>query len=67
MAKQPSKLTVVALKHDEARRKNIPTAEYLSVMTSNRHSTARFSIHIRLDMHRKACFPMHVVQGEGAS
>ena len=33
MAKKPaSKLTVESLKHDEATRKNIPTAEYQSVM-----------------------------------
>jgi adenine-specific DNA-methyltransferase len=32
MAKQPSKLTVETLTHDEASRKNIPTAEYQSVM-----------------------------------
>lgn len=29
MAKKTKKLTVEALKHDEATRKNIPTAEYL--------------------------------------
>jgi len=32
MAKKTKKLTVEALKHDEATRKNIPTAEYQSVM-----------------------------------
>ena len=33
--KQPTNKTVEALKHDEATRKNIPTAEYQSVMQKN--------------------------------
>ena len=32
MAKKPNRLTVETLKHDKATRKNIPTAEYQSVM-----------------------------------
>jgi len=32
MAKKTKKLTVETLTHDEATRKNIPTAEYQSVM-----------------------------------
>jgi adenine-specific DNA-methyltransferase len=32
MAKAPKTKTVEALKHDEATRKNIPTAEYQSVL-----------------------------------
>src|ERR1700692_3053482 len=32
MAKKPTAKTVVTLKHDEAKRKNIPTAEYESVL-----------------------------------
>jgi adenine-specific DNA-methyltransferase len=32
MAKYPKKLTVETLAHDEATRKNIPTAEYQSVV-----------------------------------
>jgi adenine-specific DNA-methyltransferase len=32
MAKAPTKLTLEALKHDDAPRKNIPTAEFQSVM-----------------------------------
>ena len=36
MAKKPtSKLSVETLKHDEATRKNIPTAEFQSVMVKN--------------------------------
>lgn len=39
MAKKlKSKLTVEALKHDEAKRKNIPTAEYQSVMQKEEQS-----------------------------
>lgn len=32
MAKQPSKITIETLKHEDATRKNIPTAEYQSIM-----------------------------------
>ena len=32
MAKKPNKLTVETLRHEEATRKNIPTAEHQSVM-----------------------------------
>lgn len=41
MAKPPSKLTVETLKHDEATRKNIPTAEYQSVMAKDEQSPIR--------------------------
>ena len=42
MAKAPkSKLTVETLKHDDATRKNIPTAEYQSVMAKNEQSPVR--------------------------
>jgi adenine-specific DNA-methyltransferase len=41
MAKVPSKLTVETLKHDEATRKNIPTAEYQSVMRQDEQSPVR--------------------------
>ncbi|MDA8259821.1 MAG: site-specific DNA-methyltransferase [Betaproteobacteria bacterium] len=42
MAKPPkSKLTVEALKHDDATRKNIPTAEYQSVMHKEEQSPLR--------------------------
>ncbi|MBT9611901.1 MAG: site-specific DNA-methyltransferase [Burkholderiales bacterium] len=42
MAKKPtSKLTVETLKHDEATRKNIPTAEYQSVMQKEEQSPVR--------------------------
>ena len=42
MAKKPtSKLTVETIKHDEATRKNIPTAEYQSVMQKEEQSPVR--------------------------
>ncbi|MDP2812063.1 MAG: DNA methyltransferase, partial [Rhodocyclaceae bacterium] len=45
MAKKPpkSKLTVEALKHDEATRKNIPTAEYQSVMHKEERAPTRIA------------------------
>jgi adenine-specific DNA-methyltransferase len=44
MAKKPvTKLTVETLKHDEATRKNIPTAEYQSVMQNEDQSPVRIS------------------------
>ena len=44
MAKKPvSKLTVETLTHDEARRKNIPTAEYQSVMQKEEQSPIRLA------------------------
>jgi len=45
MAKKPTpKLTVEALKHDEATRKNIPTAEYQSVMQKEEQSPVRVAL-----------------------
>ncbi|MDP3512809.1 MAG: site-specific DNA-methyltransferase [Sulfuritalea sp.] len=45
MAKKPApKLTVEALKHDEATRKNIPTAEYQSVMQKEEQSPIRVAL-----------------------
>ena len=41
MAKERIKKNVAALKHDEATRKNIPTAEYQSVMAKNEQSPVR--------------------------
>ena len=42
MAKKPkTPLTVEALKHDEATRKNIPTAEYQSVMQKEESEPVR--------------------------
>jgi len=41
MAKQAVKKKVETLKHDEATRKNIPTAEYQSVMAKNEQSPIR--------------------------
>src|SRR5213594_3648916 len=41
MAKMQTKKTVETLKHDEARRKNIPTAEYQSVMQKNEQDPVR--------------------------
>lgn len=41
MAKKSNPLTVEALKHDDATRKNIPTAEYQSVMHKEEQSPLR--------------------------
>jgi adenine-specific DNA-methyltransferase len=41
MAKTTSNKTVTTLKHDEATRKNIPTAEYQSVMQKNEQEPVR--------------------------
>ena len=42
MAKKPtSKLSVETIKHDDATRKNIPTAEYQSVMQKKEQSPVR--------------------------
>jgi adenine-specific DNA-methyltransferase len=43
MAKQQSGKTVATLTHDEARRKNIPTAEYQSVMRNEEQSPVRLA------------------------
>jgi len=43
MAKTPKKLTVETLTHDEATRKNIPTAEYQSVMAKEQESPIRIA------------------------
>src|SRR6187399_820855 len=41
MAKKSSQRSVETLKHDEATRKNIPTAEYQSVMQKNEQDPVR--------------------------
>ena len=41
MAKKPTTKSVEALKHGEAKRKNIPTAEYQSVLQKNEQSPVR--------------------------
>jgi adenine-specific DNA-methyltransferase len=41
MAKNTTKLTVETLTHDEAKRKNIPTAEYQSVMVKEQQPPYR--------------------------
>jgi len=43
MAKNTKKLTVETLTHDEATRKNIPTAEYQSVMAKEQESPIRIA------------------------
>jgi adenine-specific DNA-methyltransferase len=43
MAKKPQSLSVEALKHDDATRKNIPTAEYQSVMQKNEQTPVRIA------------------------
>ena len=41
MAKTPTTKTIKALKHDEASRKNIPTAEYQSVLQKAEQNPVR--------------------------
>jgi adenine-specific DNA-methyltransferase len=41
MAKKTTKLNVETLTHDEAKRKNIPTAEYQSVMVKEQQAPYR--------------------------
>ena len=41
MAKKPSTKTVETLKHDEAKRKNIPTAEHQSVLQKAEQNPVR--------------------------
>lgn len=44
MAQKPTnKLTVEAIKHDDAKRKNIPSAEYQSVMAKDEQNPIRLS------------------------
>ena len=43
MAKVTNKLSVETLKHDEATRKNIPTAEYQSVMRQDEQNPIRIA------------------------
>ena len=43
MAKKTRKLNVETLTHDEASRKNIPTAEYESVMAKEHQSPIRIA------------------------
>ena len=51
MAKPPTKKTVESLKHEEATRKNIPTAEYQSVLAADQQSpkTIRYPRNTDLD------------------
>jgi len=42
MAKRQQPLNVETLTHEEVRRKNIPTAEYQSVMQKEEQNTVRF-------------------------
>ncbi|MFH1974322.1 MAG: site-specific DNA-methyltransferase [Pseudomonadota bacterium] len=44
MAKKPNMLTVETLKHDKATRKNIPTAEYQSVMKKDEQTPIRVTL-----------------------
>ena len=47
MAKKTKELTVATLTHDEATRKNIPTAEYESVMQKDEQSAIRIAFERR--------------------
>ena len=44
MAKNSTKITIETLKHDEATRKNIPTAEYQSVMAKEEQAPYRVTL-----------------------
>ena len=41
MAKTPTQKTVESLKHEEAKRKNIPTAEYQSILQKEQEDPVR--------------------------
>ncbi len=43
MAKTPTSKTVKTIKHDEATRKNIPTAEYQSVLQKEEQNPVRIA------------------------
>ena len=43
MAKQPNRISVETLKHEDATRKNIPTAECQSVMRKDEESPVRLA------------------------
>jgi len=44
MAKNPTSKTVEALKHEEAKRENIPTAEYQSILQKNEQDPVRAAL-----------------------
>lgn len=52
MAKKQTSLTVEALKHEDARRKNIPTAEFQSVMDKDEQSLIRVAYGVRRRVER---------------
>src|SRR5208283_4331710 len=58
--KQPNKLTVETLKHDEATRKNIPTAEHQSVM----HDAEKSPIRVAYERRNRDLDPQLVWRGK---
>ena len=62
--KQATSKTVEALKHDEATRKNIPTAEYQSVMAKDEQNPVRVALpefaKLQTDMYTFERFSIHV-------
>lgn len=58
--KKPSKLTVETIKHDEATRKNIPTAEYESVM----HAAEKNPIRVAYERRNRDLDPQLVWRGK---
>ena len=60
MAKNPGKKTVEALKHDEAKRKNIPTAEYQNMLAKEQQNPIR----IAYDRRNRDLDPQLVWTGE---
>jgi len=69
MAKKTKNLTVETITHDEATRKNIPTAEYQSVLAKEQQSPIRIAYERRnrdLDPQSKRTIPILSVQNAGA-
>jgi adenine-specific DNA-methyltransferase len=63
MAKKPAMpKTVEVIKHDDARRKNIPTAEYQSVIQKNEQHPVR----VAYDRRNRDLDPQLVWRGKGA-
>ena len=58
--KQPVRITVETLKHDEATRKNIPTAEHQSVM----HDTEKSAVRIAYERRNRDLDPQLVWRGK---
>ena len=60
MAKTPTSKTVTAFKHDEARRKNIPTAEYQAVLKKEQQTP----VHVAYERRNRDLDPQLVWRGK---